>query len=76
MYFFVMQPHLHRALFSDHVIFQCLCDFLAHLCQSSVVWEVRQIHHSSVREILNFVHIGLSALNTHIHRHRFFKILF
>lgn len=39
--------------------------FLAHLCQSSVVREVRQIHRSSVRKILDFVHIGLSALSTH-----------
>lgn len=57
------------------LFFSALCDFLAHLCQSSVVREVRQIHHPSVREILDFVHIGLSALNTHIHRHRFFFII-
>lgn len=49
------------------LVIVCWLSCFSHLSLFSIIGEVRQIHGSSVGEVLDFVHIGLSILNIHIY---------
>lgn len=49
------------------LVIVCWLSCFSHLSLFSIIGEVRQIHGSSVGEVLDFVHIGLSILNMHIY---------